>query len=281
MATAAELCKAAERDDVNAVHALVDRDVDVDCKAELTGETPLASACTSGSVSAAQALLSLGASVHTQFSSGCSALRAAVAASQHDTIELLLKAGADPNEESVRGSILSAAVTNDDVEVARMLVQHGANPDREERSGFSPLMLASSHKNASLVEMLLGAPSDPQKPSTSNSLSALDMAEQKGHTDIAAMMMKHSLRSTLKQSKSRTSERVREITREAEQKRQEVEQGTEQRACETKLKVDALRNENDKLKRRLELGLEKFEGQSNVEISRKLAGIHLSHDRSE
>lgn len=280
MATIDELVDAASRNDVSAVHALVESaSASVLDEQTASGDTALAAACANGSVHAVDALLSFGASLHTHTRAGNSALRSAVAASQHEVVDLLLRHGADANEETSRGSALSAACASGDAEIVRTLVQHGATPDREDRSGFSPLMLAVSRNNASLVQVLLSAPADPQKASDTDGRSALDLAEERGFTDIVALLMKHVVRSTadatLQQSRSRTVELVHQIEREAESQLDAANREVDQLEAESKSTVDALRNENDELLRRLGvsggLGFKRSADCSNIELSRTLA----------
>jgi ankyrin repeat protein len=95
------------------------------------GFTTLGLAAFLGGPEAVRVLLEHGADADDDADNpfGVRPVHAASAAHDHETMRLLLEAGADPNQRQRGGFVpLHEAAHSDDVEMARMLLDHGADP---------------------------------------------------------------------------------------------------------------------------------------------------------
>jgi ankyrin repeat protein len=95
------------------------------------GFTALGLAAFLGGPDAVRVLLEHGADADDDADNpfGVRPVHAASAAHDHETMKLLLQAGADPNQRQRGGFVpLHEAAHTDDVEMARLLLEHGADP---------------------------------------------------------------------------------------------------------------------------------------------------------
>src|SRR6185295_1795193 len=83
-------------------------------------------------------------------------------------VELLLKAGADPNAASGEGeTVLMAAARTGKPEALKLLLKAGADPNAAERQfGETALMWAAGHDNAEAIRVLVAAGAKPDAIST-------------------------------------------------------------------------------------------------------------------
>lgn len=121
-------------------------------------------------------LLAHGANISIPDTSGMYVLEAAVVDSPAATVDLLLSAGADPNQQTSMGvSLLALARASENDEVARVLIEHGAifGSSSEEIEGQVTRELRKwqrTHPNATIAErddaeeriLLLHLPYDPE-----------------------------------------------------------------------------------------------------------------------
>ena len=129
------------------------------------------------------------------------------------SIELLLDKGADPDKTAPYGdtSVLSEAAQNGCTEIVRLFLKKGANPDIQDGRGYTALMYAAESGHIEVVKLLteneiidLILRGKNKSSMTDNALeglvvhggvdlnlrngngyTALTLAENKGHTDIA------------------------------------------------------------------------------------------------
>ena len=156
------------------------------------GRTPLMHAVRSGKHLSAQTLLELGADVSiTCPSDGCTALVYAVARSDAEMVQLLLKHGACASVVTRSGETpLTMAVANDCFDVARALVfrltRHDVN--FRLRDGTTPLMLASRSRCERVAFLLLnfGACVNARRDDGD---SALLIACAHGSYDVMALLL--------------------------------------------------------------------------------------------
>jgi ankyrin repeat protein len=110
---------------------------------------------------------------------------------------ILLDRGAEPNAVSRNPMAVqplhSAAVARDTTIVA-MLLDHGADVNARQAGGWTPLHAAAMFGNAPLAELFLnrGATADL---TNDQGKTARDLAVEKGHTEIAGLLERHSARS--------------------------------------------------------------------------------------
>jgi uncharacterized protein len=86
---------------------------------------------------------------------GVRPVHAASAAHDHETMRLLLEAGADPNERQRGGFVpLHEAAHTDDVEMARLLLAHGADPALTADDGRDARRMAADDGSARVAALL-------------------------------------------------------------------------------------------------------------------------------
>ncbi|HDS1038251.1 TPA: ankyrin repeat domain-containing protein [Stenotrophomonas maltophilia] len=147
------LAKAAEKQDLDRIDALLDAGADIEWQHKGTGRTPLLSAVIAGKKDAVVRLLDRGANIQHS----CSALGY---------------------------TALSWAAERGNVEIGRLLIERGASVDTASpKSRHTPLMVASSGGHLTMVELLLdrGAAVEPLDFSGRN---ALVMADARNHADV-------------------------------------------------------------------------------------------------
>jgi ankyrin repeat protein len=119
------------------------------------GFTPLGLAAFLGGPAAVQVLLDHGADADddadNQF--GVRPVHAAAAAHDHETMRLLLEAGADPNLRQQGGfTPLHEAAHTDDVDMARLLLANGADPSLTTDDGRDVASIAGTRVAALLAD---------------------------------------------------------------------------------------------------------------------------------
>jgi uncharacterized protein len=88
---------------------------------------------------------------------GVRPVHAAGAAHDHETMRLLLEAGADPNQRQQGGFVpLHEAAHSDDVEMARLLLAHGADPKLAADDGRDAIRIAADDGSTRVAELLHG-----------------------------------------------------------------------------------------------------------------------------
>jgi uncharacterized protein len=89
---------------------------------------------------------------------GVRPVHAAGAAHDHETMRLLLEAGADPNQRQQGGFVpLHEAAHSDDVEMARLLLAHGADPALAADDGRDARRIAADDGSTGVAALLSGA----------------------------------------------------------------------------------------------------------------------------
>jgi hypothetical protein len=106
-----------------------------------------------------------------------------------EEIKILLKEGADPNEqeEEYGSTALITAADNDQIEVAKILLEYGANPNLADYYGYNPLIGAVYMENKEMIQILLEAGADPYLEDEEG-MSAISYAEDLGYDELVIMM---------------------------------------------------------------------------------------------
>ena len=123
------------------------------------GFTTLGLAAFLGGPEAVRVLLEHGADADDDADNpfGVRPVHAAGAAHDHETMRLLLEAGADPNQRQRGGFVpLHEAAHTDDVEMARLLLDHGADPALTADDGRDARRVAADDGSAGVAKLLAG-----------------------------------------------------------------------------------------------------------------------------
>ena len=157
------LADAAMQGNREAVRSLIEQKADVN-GAQGDGSTALHWAVYKDDPEMAKMLLAAGASVKAATRVGAiTPLMMASRAGNPATVELLLKAGADPNsadEHLTTALMMAAAAGNPDA--VRILAEHGADVNAKEGShGQTALMFAAALNRAGAIRILTAAGADP------------------------------------------------------------------------------------------------------------------------
>ena len=121
------------------------------------GFTTLGLAAFLGGPEAVRVLLEHGADADDDSDNpfGVRPVHAASAAHDHETMKLLLEAGADPNQRQRGGFVpLHEAAHTDDVEMARLLLAHGADPALSADDGRDARRMAADDSSARVAALL-------------------------------------------------------------------------------------------------------------------------------
>ena len=151
-------------------------------------------AAVNGSEACLNALIDAKANVNAQSDPGLTALVDATRVGKLNTIQILLKArGIDkelPNKHGVNP--LLACCKYNQPEAAKILLAAGCNKEfvapQGAFAGLNPLTFAAQEGNVQVVKILLEAGCDVQ--ATANGKTALQLAQEKGHAEVVALLQK-------------------------------------------------------------------------------------------
>jgi ankyrin repeat protein len=121
------------------------------------GFHPLGLAAYFGNKATVEALLQAGADVNQQSreSMKVSALHSSAAALRPDIAEMLLSKGANPNVRGQAGvTVLHEVAVTGQIELAEMLLKHGADVNAQDDSGKTPLSYAVNAKGEAMATWL-------------------------------------------------------------------------------------------------------------------------------
>lgn len=111
----------------------------------------------------------------------------AVTYRNHQTAEMLLKAGANINiRDEDKKTPLMRAAKNSDVKMVEMLLRYNPELDVQDKDGLTALMYAASKAKHENVEQLLNAGANPTMTNNNDS-SALDIAKEKNRKKMVAL----------------------------------------------------------------------------------------------
>src|SRR5580765_1245098 len=156
-AAGADAADAAQKKDIGALRALVQRRTDVNA-AQPDGTTALHWAVVWNSEEAINLLLRAGADVKARNRYGATALSEAVNAGSAATVGALLKAGADPKTLTTDNgeTVLMTAARAGNADAVRLLLERDADVNaRETYKGQTALMWAAAERHPAVVKLLL------------------------------------------------------------------------------------------------------------------------------
>jgi len=161
-AAGADAADAAQKKDIGALRALVQRRADVNA-AQPDGTTALHWAVVWNSEEATSLLLRAGADAKARNRYGATPLSEAVTAGSAAMVDALLKAGADPRTLTTEDgeTVLMTAARAGNADVVRMLLDRGADVNaREQYKGQTALMWAAAERHPAVVKLLLDRGAD-------------------------------------------------------------------------------------------------------------------------
>jgi len=217
--------EAIEEGNLEAVKQHFNSGIDVNVKISKEGRSsqswhPLNWAAANGQIEIVEFLLSRGAEVNSKDGVGYIALHyAAGRGSYREVVEVLIANGEDVNTKAVDGSTpldLAAmaqkkeimdlirkhsgkhgtffgAVSGGDIEAVKKFLVAGTDANKKWR-GNPPLMAAAALGHNETVELLISEGAEVnaiKRDAMDRNLTALDIAEQKGNKDTAALLRKH------------------------------------------------------------------------------------------
>ena len=148
------LVDAAQRQDIEAVRALLGERVDVDTP-QADGATALAWAVHWDALDMAGLLIRAGADVNAANDLAVTPLMLASTNGSAPMVDTLLQAGADPAIARPTGeTALMMASRTGSVAVVRLLVARGADVNATTTGGHTPLMWAAAERHANVVRVL-------------------------------------------------------------------------------------------------------------------------------
>ena len=121
----------------------------------------------------------------TNYKQDYNAIHVAAKYNQLEALEMILKAGADPN---VNGSADTAAthlaITHGHIECTQMLIKYGANINAADSSGNTLLHFASIYGRRDIAKMLLKSKETNFNLKNKDGKTALELAKEDGKKDI-------------------------------------------------------------------------------------------------
>jgi ankyrin repeat protein len=141
---------------------------------------------------AVQKLVAQHADVNAPQADGATALQWAVFRSDKDTVDLLLRAGANPKAANRDGATpLWLASINGDAAILEALIKAGADANEQLPLGRTPLMVASRTGNVDAMKVLLDHGASVNAKETLRGTTPLMWAADEGHAPAIQLLLQH------------------------------------------------------------------------------------------
>jgi ankyrin repeat protein len=157
----------------------------------VAADSSVADAAMNRNMAALREMVAKNADVRTARNDGSTALHWAIHWDDADTVDLLLKAGADPQAKTRLGMtpLFMAAESGSPVLVSRLLTA-GADPNMPALSnGETPLMAAARSGNIETVKLLLDAKANIDGKDTLRGTTALSWAAEQNHAAVVKLLL--------------------------------------------------------------------------------------------
>lgn len=186
--------------DPETVRLLARAGADVNARSEVLKQTALVLAVTGGKLDIVRTLVEVGADVNAKDgASGVTALSQAIMnkRAKIEMIEVLLEAGADPNDGLVLDMpMLSLAALGGRIDVVKALIAGGADIHARDRSGATVLMTAVTARKADVAKVLMEAGADADGGTDSpegrkaggNGATPMDTAKAVGDDELVGVL---------------------------------------------------------------------------------------------
>lgn len=159
--------------------------------------------CKRGDANAVMKALNTGSSANTKDKEGRSALMYASAYGNVETVNALIRAGADVTHYGGASIIHAAAHGKSDI--IEVLIQAGADVNTKNSSGTTALMLSSREGHVASVTVLLKASADVNAKNN-NGWTALMYASENGHTEIVKALLNAQADVNIKNERNNSGE---------------------------------------------------------------------------
>lgn len=184
------LVNAARRVELRAVEFLLARDANVDAM-DTDGWTALMFAAWRDSPEIVDLLVAHKASLEARNPKGLTAMAIASQHGRFRAAEALVRAGADVNLRvgAAQYTPLMLAVAGGSVDTVELLLKHGADIDAQNAGGLTALMIAAANNHAEMAELLVKAGANPHLKSE-DGRTAMAIAEDSESEAVVALLKK-------------------------------------------------------------------------------------------
>jgi len=200
------LIDAARKGDVPAMESAIAAGAKVTDVDRATGRDALHWAAREGKVESIDLLVKAGADIKAQDRTGKTALGIAAEAGRVDAVKTLLKAGSDVNHrDRIQGSALLWASGLGNAETVKTLIDAGADPKVADINGLTPLLWAAGIGEPNSVKTLLDAKADMAARDRLDGDDALIRACRTGKDESVKLLLARGAKVDAKNDKGATA----------------------------------------------------------------------------
>jgi uncharacterized protein len=195
------LLNAIQQKDVEAVRRMLGSDADLEPESGPNEVIkPLAYAAAYGNLEIVKLLVKAGADLNGHVAYGDVALIKAAEHGNDDILAYLIEQGADVNVPNAVGvTPFIGLCRKGDLKLVQLAAKHGGDvnssfisktSDHAGEKNFSPLQASAADGRLDVVELLLSLGANPQAEDGYKGQTAIEVAESRGHADVANLLRK-------------------------------------------------------------------------------------------